>query len=424
MLLLTLAGSDFASMLAATASYTDRTYADPELPLFVRALSREGGHACHTVLSDVLRSIDSELHPSARIEDAPYDSGVDWLRDGRRIAFRVAQLKWDTATTNRQGRWMVRWQGIRQSSEKAIEYWLALYTPDALHLFRHDDELGLTRSTGQVQLYGTVSMRGWRAAFELSILPKLCASQCEVLAGGPIPWDDARLITSATGTAFLRKAERAEAAVAASLAKLAGSNEMAAAAEFETAPHGDDYGDDDALRSEAYLGVPLSLRTGVARSTALTALTRAIDEQIHPLAIVEDRSSERGTIGRSLRESTWRRDGVLVHSKVAQLTWDPANMRWRVLWSNVELPDTDADGDSAASDLLLAFHTPRGVYLHRHDRKFGVSSGGRMTGKRRRFVIQAYGAKDERRWDMALDAILQKMESGGCSRLAFVDWSR
>ena len=47
-----------------------------------------------------------------------------------------------------------------------------------------------------------------------------------------------------------------------------------------------------------------------------------------------------------------------------------------------------------------------------------------LSSKRQRFVIQTYGAKGERRWDVALDEILHKMESGGCSRLAFVDWSR
>ena len=69
------------------------------------------------------------------------------------------------------------------------ELQLALYTPRALYLYRHDLLLGVTRvgkrtaATGHdIKLCGPRGEEDWQEALDRTLLPKLDESACEPLA--------------------------------------------------------------------------------------------------------------------------------------------------------------------------------------------------------------------------------------------------
>ena len=79
------------------------------------------------------------------------------------------------------------------------------------------------------------------------------------------------------------------------------------------------------------------------------------------------------------------------------------------------------EGTEAAFDeLLLAAYTPRGIYLHRHDGRLGVTTNGKATAALGS-TINVYGPCDEADWASALDeAVLPKLDQRGCDCLAFI----
>ena len=103
--------------------------------------------------------------------------------------------------------------------------------------------------------------------------------------------------------------------------------------------------------------------------------------------------------------------------KSSQLKWDTSNRRWKLHFQTVKL---GGEGTEAAFDeLLLAAYT-RGIYLHRHDGRLGVSTNGKKTAALGS-QITVRGPCDEADWASALDeAVLPKLDQRGCDCLAFI----
>ena len=73
--------------------------------------------------------------------------------------------------------------------------------------------------------------------------------------------------------------------------------------------------------------------------------------------------------------------------------------------------------------LLLVLYTPRGIFIYRYHGSAGISTNGEATfvfGHR----IYFYGPRHEQRWDVALDAILVKLDDSGFELMALVDWTQ
>ena len=99
---------------------------------------------------------------------APYS----WQRDGRRVACKSSQLQWDRS----QERWKLLFADVKlpreDESEAAFdELLLAVYTPEGVHLFRHDQRTGVstagkrTAATGQqICFVGPEYEPNWRVA--------------------------------------------------------------------------------------------------------------------------------------------------------------------------------------------------------------------------------------------------------------------
>ena len=151
------------------------------------------------VLTGYARRCDADEHPGAVIEDAVAGEDVngnprgqnmaayDWLRDGRRVACKSAQLTWDDSNQ----RWKLQFRAIKP--EACDELLLAAYTPEGVHLFQHDGRAGLsmhgksTAATGkQIFFVGPKHERDWHAALS-EILGKMEAKGCRPRAF--VPWD-------------------------------------------------------------------------------------------------------------------------------------------------------------------------------------------------------------------------------------------
>ena len=103
------------------------------------------------VLTGYARRCDADEHPGAAIEDAVAGEDVngmrrgqnmvayDWQRDGRRVACKSSQLHWKTDSTQR---WKLQFKNVKPDA--CDELLLAAYTPEGVHLFRHDRRAGLS----------------------------------------------------------------------------------------------------------------------------------------------------------------------------------------------------------------------------------------------------------------------------------------
>ena len=151
------------------------------------------------VLTGYARRCDADEHPGAVIEDAVAGEDVngnrrgqnqaayDWQRDGRRVACKGAQLKWNGGNQY----WELKFSNVKLDA--CDELLLAAYTPEGVHLFQHDRRAGLstngksTAATGKViTFYGPQHEPDWRVALP-EILEKVKAKGCRRLA--LVPWD-------------------------------------------------------------------------------------------------------------------------------------------------------------------------------------------------------------------------------------------
>jgi hypothetical protein len=434
---LSLTGSAFAHLWQSPShSITSRVYTDPEsVELLGRRIAALSGPAKHALCCSLLREADGLAHPGARFDDEARE-GYDWQRDDVKVAVRSSQLAWQMQG-NYTGRWVLSFSNVRLASEVEDsphhELQLAVVTPDGIEIWRHDRRTGvghagrLERVQGKrIMMYGKVGVRGWRAAHELWIRPKLQQGGCMLLES--VPYVDGRM----SATFALNRG--IESPVLAAFAR-------APMAELGPGP----------------------------RRAALAKLVKTVDRQLHPKATfaegarrrlesprvrrahasieLEDEDTNQGQfLGRHWeKECSWRRDGQRVTVRSAQMNWEASHCRWRFLFSGIRLPATaprakgggvgdggsvdgegDAPGDTAdqrahasLDELLLALYTPRGCYVYRHDLSLGLTRTGRVNALQG-FHIKLHGPVREESWAAALDGTILPKLDAACERLAFV----
>ena len=463
---LTIPANRFASMISpdAKATMAESTYTDEGMPKLSSTLFRLAPTKRYKVLTRVVHNLDKELHPEADFSQAD-DPHVAWLRDGKRIGLRTTFLTWRTMAARaadlfppgltKTGQWLVRFTGVPPPSLQLVdELYLAICSPEGIHVVLHDGAFGLTTSGRmtpsrgrQIQIFSGVGVRGWRAALELYIFPKMQAAGLRRL--GDVDFDDADVI----------------AAVADELGQ-GGSSSDGVGSGGGSRSCGDG-NDGDVPPSDIYAGVPLGERATNSRSRVLTAIIRSIDrELLHPDSDFEAASTVHLDVGghesstsdatsprsprstsspRSAwkRDSSWRRDGLNVHCRANGLTWDHRNGRWlfaayniRVGSARVTVHDSldhihgegknvELESGTRTDELLLGLYTPSGLYVYRHDLALGMASSGKLMNAVKGGQIRLYGPKGERDWRRALEeSILRKLDESRCERLAFVDWSQ
>ena len=362
----------------------------------------------HELLRSLLLELDRERHTGATFTNA---DGCDWIRNGAtRVVVRSAQLSWRVIEPLKpqgipDGRWLVKFQQMPLSSDNAsvTEVHLALVTPEDVLVYRDGGCLHATSAGrltafagGQLQLLSKAGIRGWRAALELWIIPRLLARGYTPL--GHVSLGDPRLVAAAS--ALQAKSGRTD---------------------------------------TAFQSAPLATLSPAARRTMVEAIVREVDARLHPGALFEGGAAQKIGFaggGAPSPQSTawelscsWRRDGQRVVCRTAQLTWERPVGRWRFLFSGVRLPTPEDDeqcserrSQPSFDELLLALYTPRGLEVFQHDLAHGLSRTGVRTAING-YQIKLNGVKGEERWADSLDeAILPKLHASGCKHLASLPW--
>jgi len=169
-----------------------------------------------------------------------------------------------------------------------------------------------------------------------------------------------------------------------------------------------------------YEGVPLADCSTLVRGDVLCSMVRRLDEGwLNSSAAFADAIAGEDCKGRlrgqNMASYDWLRDGKRVACKSAQLGWKAGTERWALLYCSIKL--------DACDELLLTVYTPEGMHLFRHDGRAGLSTNGKATAATGKNIVFV-GPVHEPDWRKSLGEILKKMEAKGCTRLAFVKWTR
>jgi hypothetical protein len=157
------------------------------------------------------------------------------------------------------------------------------------------------------------------------------------------------------------------------------------------------------VTQKAYVGVPLSTLSN--RGDVLERVVRRFLEHstgnstTDPVAGTNISGKKRG---RNAAPYDFLLGDRRVEVKSAQLTWEEYDRyeRWKARWCHIKPIEHD--------DLYLALYTPSGVFIFKHDGKFGVSTHGKaqalMGG-----VIGVTGPEHESSISKATEAVVEKM---------------
>ncbi|CAK0805064.1 unnamed protein product [Prorocentrum cordatum] len=349
-----------------------------------------------SVLEAATRNIVRDMYPCAAIEDAvpglcvngsqrsQHMAKYDWLMDGRRVECKSARLSWESFSKT----WSFTFRGIKAArmgvrAQSAFdELILSFCTPRRLYIYRHDgaysfssDGVNTVWRGDVIRLRGPKNEVDWQLALR-NILAKLDSSRngCERLADVPL-WDD-------------RISEAIQQA--------------------------------SCVKHLAYLGVPLSTLDPTTRALRIHCMMREVDTMLHPKASFTDPELSHCIDGRarghgqSRHEYAWVRDGLRVQCRSAGMTWDLANKRWYVRFAHMRFHLFD--------ELLLAIWSPAGIFVLQHNMKFGVGTSGSGTALAGH-CITIRARCNEHDCVLALQCILQKLDTANCALVAQVIWS-
>lgn len=344
------------------------------------------------ILAKVARSVDSDLNPNARICDAIpgvcingsrrgcYSAEYDWLRDTTRIECKSSQMRWDKCKLH----WKFGFRAIKLpyngNAAAFDDLHLVFYTPQHVHVCRHDSLLGvsrsgvLTESQGhEVALAGPRGEQNWHLALE-RILGKIDSpgNTCERIAD--LPLNDLK-ITCALA---------------------------------ERSPD---------ITGRVFSGMPLAGLTPAVRGTRIQDIVRALDSKLHLNADISDAVAgmrcDGNARGWHMAAYDWGRNGVRIECKSGQLLWRHAHLSWAIRFTSIKFNEFD--------ELYLTAYTPRGLHVYRYDSACAATSNGKATATKG-YTIEFIGPMDEQDWSTALDTILHKMEKAGCEHVAQVAW--
>ncbi|CAE8646940.1 unnamed protein product [Polarella glacialis] len=373
--LFNLQASIFHHILESADGATSSTY-------FGNKLSEISPQRRGVILESVSRAVYAEVFPAAIISDAvpghrvngvrrsPGQTDHDWLSDGSRVESKSGQLVWQ----NSSQRWLVAFFNINLASLDDLI--LMMYTPNKLHVIRHDLKLGLSttgvRGKHVICLYGRRGNTSWEDA-ATTILDKLSSqgNYCEILA--ELDNNDAKVMDAIT------------------------ANSTKASA----------------LTASAYWNVPLTSMNPSNRALRIELIAQEVDRIMNPSSTVK------ATEYRA--KFDWHRDDIRVECKHGQLVWNKNLNNWRCMFSGIKLALPGVRSSAHFDDLFLALYSPRGIDIFRHAGQFGLSTNGKDTPHRGVNVVVG-GPRGLEDILLALEVMTAKLEAGGCKRLATVHW--
>ena len=339
------------------------------------------------VLQEWARQILQTKHPNCVVEDATpgkcvngrrrskYQAQYDFMLDGRKVEIKSSQLQWDG------NQWRVHFRSVKfphmmpQEGARFDDLYLVLFSPNWLHLVKHDLKTAISTTGAVTQIQGHCIQvkgglnNGWEESVS-AILRKLCEK----------------------GDCSLVWQTRLQDSLIADLCKNHADSTM-----------------------QFYNDKPLCLVSPQLRGLQIQRLARDIDKLLHFGSRFSECASEQ-TVAGSIRgwnctSADWIRDGTRVECKHSQLSFSGA--RWSCYFSKVK-PD-------CFDELLLAICSPRGIDLFKHNGTFGMSTTGAQT-EACGMSVQLNGPRRELDPVHSLQAIEAKLKANNCPHIATILW--
>ena len=326
------------------------------------------------ILEDVGRMIYQRHFPNSNISDpipgykcdgtrrSKNQAECDWMCDEARVQCKSAQL-----IRNQNRDWRCSFSGIKPGM--LDELFLVLYTPSKLDFICHDGHTGL-KSDGS-----RTAPLGCRLNYYVPI-----NIACPHLAKS---W-------------ILRQMERQSCRIIDSLSTSSEEVVQKVNSLMQSQKH--------QLERKAFEHHPLEGNSPTRRGLIIQDIVQKVDQLHHSTMTASESKAA---------PFDWRRGDLRVECKHTRMAWCKSSNFWFCRFSAVKMDCFDV--------LCLAVDTPAGIYvLQFHGSKYVTRNGvsDECTGK----LIQIYGQRNETRWWVALDEIMNKLTSAGSEHVALVKW--
>ena len=353
-------------------------------------LSLLSGKRRGMILNKLCKKELARLHPHSTIKEPTTGSHCDgacrsannalydFFLDGRKVKCKSAQLSWIEA--NKQ--WRALFHRVKlpcpcfQDQAPFDDLYLTLFSPDRLHIIRHDLQTGVcstgkrTESQGhQICVRATRGQECWQTGL-YQILNRFLTNGCELVSS-------------------------------VDLSAVEVSNWLTQQMEGLTT-----------LQDHAYEGVPLHHMVQQLRGLRIEGIAFEVDQILHPNC----------SFSRSSSEVDWVRGVVRVEIKSAQMCYSKVQRCWRCSFQNIKCGCQGARDRDLFDELWLAFYSPLGIHILKHPGgkvRFSLTGLQEQDDGQRVNVYSSQNVIDVR---AALDQMLHKMEAWGCQPLATILW--
>ena len=302
----------------------------------------------------------------------------DFMLNGRKTECKSAQMSWDNANKN----WRAKFHKVKLSWPGFCDWapfddlYLTLFSPDSLHIIRHDLHTGVTgagESTGitghQISAQGMKGQECWQSARSQILDKFLGPGHCKLVA---------HIDLSATAArTFLTQ-------------QMEGMT---------------------ARQDGAYQGVPFHHMAPQLRGLRIEKIAFEVDRILHPNVAFE--------FSRSSSHVDWVRGDVKVENKHGQMLFDRDRQCWYCNLSRIQCAGANVRERNLFDELWLAIYSPFGLHFLKHPGDFDASITQGPPGKHLRLRAPRHMLDVKE----ALDHMLKKMEvDWGCQPLATVLW--
>jgi len=336
-----------------TPSVTYNTYKG--LPL-ADLSEKERGDNLENVVRQVLEEITGEKtyepDPGTTFtgkkrgrNSAPFD----FYLKSRKCEVKSAQLGWNKF----QNFFYANFHNIKRNEYDDL--YLALYTPSGVYIYKHDDKYGIsTHGKTQESRGGKIQVYAPRNEESIEVATNVVLKKLQSMFIKHVSLDEINITTSVT--------------------------------------------------YNIYKGLPLAYFGGGERGTILEYVVRQVLEEITG---EKSHKADPGTTltgkkrGRNSAPFDFHLKSRKCEVKSAQLGWEKGKKRFCAKFQNIKRNEYD--------DLYLALYTPSGVYIYKHDDKYGISTNGK-TQESCGGYIEVFAPRNEASIEVATNVVLEKLK--------------
>ncbi|CAK9087565.1 unnamed protein product [Durusdinium trenchii] len=366
---------------------TSKAYADHA----GHELSLLSGKRRGMILNDFCKKTLAQLHPDSKIEEprlgtccngarrSASQAEYDFSMDGRKVRCKSAQMSWGKHAKH----WRVKFQHIKlpwpgfRDQAPFDELYLTIFSPDSLHIIKHDLQTRVTSSGKRtassghdIHVDGASGQECWQTARSQILEKLLVGGRCKLVARVELSDVEVRdwLLLEMDGVA----------------------------------PRQDN----------AYKRVPLNHMTPRLRGTRIEEIAFELDQCLH----------QNLSFSRHCPTANWVRGGVAVEVKHGQMRFNKGKTCWRCTFSGIKSASDSLRDLDKLNELWLAIYSPFGLHFLKHPggkvRFCDTGAGQQAAGS----DIHIYAPSHVLDVREACSEMLRKMKEWGCQPLATVHW--